>query len=154
MASHLYTQLRDAAETFVVAYDFPAGQTPNIEGMKSTRSSTYTQRWGHARLISQNLMLQGVIDMEGFLRHLEYLMPNMESVSSKIHDVLVDEHKRKVTVLMSYFLRPKGAEEAVENDLVWILEIDDSGEKVQSGIEYMDATAFSRIGELIQAANT
>jgi hypothetical protein len=149
-----YTRLRTVAEQFIQAYDFDESNNPKspqevLEAMMAQRASTCKQRWGHAVTVSQMPAIQGQHDNETFGRHLLTMVPHIKSVSSPIHDVLVDEPRRKVTVQASHIIWPKGAEERVENDLVWILEIAKDEDKVVNAIEYLDALATQRIVELV-----
>lgn len=82
---------------------------------------------------------------------------------AKISDIIIDEHRLKASVRMSYFLTMKdetgGAGEMVENDLVWVLSfVKTEGEgydgwRVKDGIEFIDAAASGRMGQLAREAN-
>jgi hypothetical protein len=70
---------------------------------------------------------------------------------------MVDEHKRKATLRMSYSLKVKGSDETMENDLIWVLKFTDDGEVdggvegilIKESTEFVDAAARARVGLLI-----
>ena len=45
-------------------------------------------------------------------------------------------------------MKPKVFEDIVENDIVWFLEMDESGTKVRRAKEFMDSAAPKRLKEL------
>lgn len=100
--------------------------------------------------------LQQTLGPQGFILHLSTMVTSLLSCRVVIHDIVVDEPASKVAVRNSFFLCPKGQlegqEEEVENDLMWILGMDSTGEKIESAVEFLDATATARIGELITRA--
>lgn len=78
--------------------------------------------------------------------------------------MVIDEYRLKASVRMSYFLTMKdkdgAAGEMVENDLVWVLtfvKTDDRGShdgwRIKDGIEFIDAAASGRMGQLAREAN-
>jgi len=82
------------------------------------------------------------------------MTPKLESAQAEITDMIIDETKRKVMVRATYRLTPKGSKEAGVNDLIWILGIDEKGEKVESGKEFIDGEAAMRLGQLIRESNS
>lgn len=56
---------------------------------------------------------------------------------------------------MSYLLRAAGSEEIVEQDLIWTLKFTDHQQVeevlIRETVEFIDAAASSRIGEIIRA---
>lgn len=79
---------------------------------------------------------------------MQKMIPLLESWHTDVSDVVVDEAKKMVIVRASYWMKIKG-EAHVENDLIWWLCMDESGEKVKRGIEFLDAEATGRIAELM-----
>lgn len=100
--------------------------------------------------------LRKVLDKSGFLDHLGTMLPFIESVQPVIHDVVVDEPARKVVAQISFIICPREQDadrkEAVENELVYILTMDETCERIESAREFLDATATARIGELVARA--
>jgi hypothetical protein len=83
--------------------------------------------------------------------HLEAMLPNLESWETTITDVTIDEVKRKVILRISFWMLAKGTDNAVENDLLWMLEMDEGGKKVKSSKEFIDVAAAGKLKEIIMA---
>jgi hypothetical protein len=137
-----------------------AHATGSFDTILSIRSPDARHSWGHNHLKSTNASLQDVMDNAAFASHLKSTGPLLTVASAKVHDILIDEMKRKATIHMSYYLVPVGdSNEVVENDLIWLLTFTGSGEVqddpeavlIKNSIEFIDATASARIGVLIKA---
>lgn len=80
------------------------------------------------------------------------MLTRLETWEAKLSDALVDETKREVMLRVSFFMRAKGVEEVVENELVWVLgmeEQDGQGWKVCRSVEFVDGAAAGRLRELM-----
>lgn len=83
------------------------------------------------------------------------MLTRLETWEAKISDVLVDEAKREVMLRISFFMRAKGVEEVVENEIVWVLGMEEQGEKEQGqwkvcwSVEFVDGVAAGRLKELM-----
>jgi hypothetical protein len=62
--------------------------------------------------------LNHAIENQEFLMHLDPMTTNLQSVQTKVHDILVDEPKQYVTVQMSYLMKPKDVKGTFENDMI------------------------------------
>ncbi|KAH6643431.1 hypothetical protein BKA67DRAFT_665241 [Truncatella angustata] len=156
----LYNTIRETVWTYIEAYSFsgPHGK-PNIRLLTSLMSPEYQHSWGHNHMIRDMPRLQGVLDGEGFAAHLGSMVPHLESCRAVVHDMIVDAPARKVVVRNSFFMCPRGqggggedGRETVENDVLWIFGMDESGSRIESAMEFLDAAATERIGELIAKA--
>lgn len=124
----------------------------------SIRAPDARHAWGHNYLISRNPLLGDRMDNDAFKSHLHTSGPYLDSSRTEVHDILIDEHQRKATIHMSYFLTPKGSKETVENDLIWLLKFTDEGETeggvdgvlIKESVEYIDAAASARLGTIIR----
>lgn len=72
-------------------------------------------------------------------------------------DVLVDEVRKGVMVRVSYYMKAKGSEEAVENDILWILDMEErtdgkEGMWVKQSKEFVDDVAAGRLKELMMGS--
>lgn len=119
------------------------------------RSPDAVHAWGHNHLVSRHPRLSERMDNAAFERHLRTTGPYLDAARpSVVHSVVVDEHRRASVVHMSYFLRPVGSGETVEHDLIWTLgftsEEDVEGIRVQESVEFIDAAASGRLGEIIR----
>jgi hypothetical protein len=151
---HLYETLKSTAEKFVhsTSFSVPASG-PDQAAIRSICAENYKQSWGHNTFISTRPHLNKTLDFDGFMGHLNTMTPKLESAEAEITDITIDERQRKVVVRATYHLRPKGSKEAGVNDLVWILKMTESGEKVESGREFIDGEAAMRLGQIIKESN-
>lgn len=145
----LYAKLLSLSETFANPPDFPT--------FLALRAPSARHYWGHNHLVSKNPCLQGQ-DNVAFEAHLKSTGRFLESLGGEVTDIIIDEHKRKATLRMSYFLKANGSDETVENDLIWVLKFTEEGE-VEGGVdgilikestEFIDATASARLGVLLR----
>jgi hypothetical protein len=157
--SPLYTKLLSLSQSHAEAKSF--------EEIFTIRSPDAIHAWGHNYLVSRNQGLQDRMDNDAFKSHLLTTGPYLddEAGSAATHDILIDERKRKAVIHMSYFLVPKGSEEKVENELIWLLKFTDPDEKelkdpsdvdgilIKESVEYIDAAASSRLGTVIRKLN-
>lgn len=153
--SALYAKLLSLSQSHAI----PKGGAAELLAIRSIDAR---HLWGPKYLVSKNPKLGESMDNDSFKAHLYSTGPYLaSSSSSKVHEIIVDEHKRNSVIHMSYFLTPKGSEETVEQDLIWRLRFTDEGE-VEGGIdgvliketvEYIDAAASSRLGTVIRSLN-
>jgi hypothetical protein len=79
---------------------------------------------------------------------------NLGSWDTTITDMTVDELKRKVVVRASYLIVAKEAQVQVENDLLWMLEMDEEGRKIRKSVEFIDGIAAARLKEITMNTNS
>lgn len=77
------------------------------------------------------------------------MLPKLESWETTVTEVTVDEVKKRVVLRVSFWMVPKGTKEVVENDLLWKLEMDEGGKKVQRSTEFIDGIAAGRLKEIM-----
>ncbi|KAH7382706.1 hypothetical protein DE146DRAFT_681695 [Phaeosphaeria sp. MPI-PUGE-AT-0046c] len=152
-ASPTYCQLHTTALAFIDAQAQTAEHPSrmNFEKIEALCTTEFQQSWGHNYAISLSPRLQGTHSFSEFRKHLAMMLPSLESWETTVTEVIVDEAKRKVVLRISFWMRVKGAEEMVENDLLWVLEMDDTGEKVKKSVEFVDGIAAGKIKEIILA---
>lgn len=152
--SKLYTTLKSTAETFANSTSFSAPSNgPDISAIRAICTEDYKQSWGHDYFTSTRPHMNKTLDFDGFLGHLNSMVPRLESAHVQISDMIIDETQKRVVVRATYRLTPKGSKESGSNDLLWILEMHESGEKVKSGKEFIDGDAAMRLKELMQASS-
>ncbi|KAK6072364.1 hypothetical protein SCUP515_07445 [Seiridium cupressi] len=152
-----YNVLRETAHAFIKAYGFTSATgSPDMDRLTSLMDPNFKQSWGHNYMIRERPGLQQILDRDGFHKHLSTMVPFLESCEAVIHEVIIDEPASRVVVRNSFFMCPKGQnegdKEAPENDMIWILIMDETGGRITSAQEFLDATATARIGELIAKA--
>lgn len=80
------------------------------------------------------------------------MLTRLETWEAKVSDVLVDETKREVMLRVSYYMRAKGVEEVVENEIVWVLGVEEQQEgewRISRSVEFVDGVAAGRLRELM-----
>jgi hypothetical protein len=152
--SSIYETLKSTAEKFVHSPSFSKSDAgPDQAAIRALCTDDYTQSWGHEYFISSRPHLNRTLDFNGFMAHLNSMTSKLESAEAEITNITIDERQRKVVVRATISLRPKGSAEVGTNDLVWILGMNERGDKVQSGQEFVDADAAMRLGQLIRESN-
>ncbi len=151
--SPMYSKLRDTAVAFVHSSDIdPQSGQLDKDRVRAIRTADYRHSWGHNYFKSQRPALNHTLDIEAFVSHLETMAPNLRSVETRVPDILVDEVRHSASVRSFFYMTPEGADETIENDIMWLLKMDETGDKVASAIEFIDAVAAKSIGELVQQA--
>jgi hypothetical protein len=84
------------------------------------------------------------------------MLPRLESWKADITDVLVDTEKMKVMLRISFWMQAKGVgkADAVENDLLWVLEMEgvgSGGVGIKRSVEFVDGAAAGRLREVMMA---
>jgi hypothetical protein len=156
VASQTYTQLHATALAFIDAQaqdpTQPLGM--NFARIEALCTSDFEHSWGHNYSISLSPRLQGTLSFSQFTKHFEIMLPNLESYEITVTDVTVDEVMRKVVLRISFWMHAKGTEEKVENDLMWVVEMDEEGKKVRRSREFIDGVAAGRLKELMMRRGT
>jgi hypothetical protein len=149
----MYATLHNTAFAFMDAQTQDPSQTlrMNFSRIEELCTSDFEHSWGHNYAISMNVRLQGTHSFSQFTQHLETMLPNLESWETWVTDVTVDELKRKVVLRVSFMMVPKGSKEGVENDLLWMLEMDEGAKKVRRSTEFIDGIAAGRLKEIVMA---
>lgn len=154
--SPIYATLLNTATAFAHSTS-PSQKTENqkedAKHILSLRTPDCITSFGHRFFASGNPMTSRALSNDEFLANMGRMTPFLADWSAEVHDVLVDESRRSAVVRMSFHMTVKGANgaanETVENDMVWFLEMDESGQKVRRAVEYLDAAATGRIGALV-----
>ncbi|KAF1843542.1 uncharacterized protein K460DRAFT_368431 [Cucurbitaria berberidis CBS 394.84] len=154
-ASQTYTALFNTALNFIDAQT----QDPNLpsrmdfDRIRALCSPGFEHSWGHNYAVSLAPPLQGSHSVDGFISHLQKMLPNLDSWNTDVMDAIVDEARLRVILRMSLWMQVKGVGEgdAVENDILWVLDMDGDLEKlrVKKSMEFIDGLAAGRIKELM-----
>jgi hypothetical protein len=158
-ASPLYKALHATALGFIKAQtlDSSLPSLMDFEKMHTYCSRSFHHSWGHKHAVSLTPPLQRTLSFDGFVSHLENMLPKLASWRTEVTDVVVDEERLKVVLRISFFMHPKGPEgedeieEVVENDLLWVLEMMRVGDgvKISGSKEFVDGVAAGRLRELM-----
>jgi hypothetical protein len=149
----MYTTLHSTALAFIDAQAQDSSQPSrmNFGRIEEVCTSDYQHLWGHNYAVSQNPRLQGMHSFSDFTKHLSAMLPNLKSWETTVTDVTIDEMKKTVVLRVSLLMVPKGAEEGVENDMLWRLEMDEDGKKVRKSTEFIDGIAAGRLKEIMMS---
>ncbi|KAK7053040.1 hypothetical protein VNI00_004361 [Paramarasmius palmivorus] len=144
--SALYSKLFSLAQAHAEPKD--------LDQILNIRSRDAIHAWGHNYLVSKNPGLADRMDNDAFEAHLINSGRYLDMGSSQVHDIIVDEHKRRAVIHMSYFLKPKDSKEMVEHDLIWTLKFTDEDKEdeilIKESVEFIDAAAGARVGAIVQ----
>lgn len=153
-ATQQYKTLFATAIEFIRCQDRDDSQPTrmNFERVRKIRTSNFAHSFGHNYLISTKPGLQDELSIDAYIDHVKKMLLNLYAWEMHIGDIVVDETKRMCIVRASYFMKPHGADNPVENDLIWWLWMEEGGEKVEKAMEFLDGAATGKIGELIMAA--
>ncbi|KAG9192526.1 hypothetical protein G6011_11260 [Alternaria panax] len=155
-ASALYQSLRGTALSFIEAQavDQSCPERMNFALLRTHCTSSFQHSWGHNYAVSVTPPLQGTHSFDDFVKHLNFMLPKLESWKADVTNIIVDPVAMKVMLRISFWMQAKGAKEAdaVENDLLWELEMEGVGEgkvKIKRSIEFVDGAASRRLREVV-----
>lgn len=154
-ASSLYKTLFATATEFIRSQDRDDAQPTrmNQNRVRAIRTSNHQHSFGHNYLVSTKPPFQGTLNADEFLAHVNGMLPKLDTWDTHITDIVVDETRKMCIVRASYYMKPLGADEPVENDLVWWLWMEDGGRRVEKAVEFVDAAATVKIRELMMGAS-
>ncbi|KAF1946857.1 hypothetical protein EJ02DRAFT_440772 [Clathrospora elynae] len=158
-ASQTYTALYNTALAFIKAQtqDEKLPTRMDFDRVRTFCSPTFQHSWGHNYAVSLAPPLQGSLSFDGFVAHLQSMLPKLESWKAVITDIVVDEVRMRVVLRITFLMRAKGAgeEEVLENDLLWVFDMErdgDGGEermKIRKSVEFIDGIAGGKLKELM-----
>lgn len=144
--SNLYNKLLDLSRKHA--------NPSSLDEILAIRSAEAIHAWGHRYLVSRNPKLGERMDNDAFEAHLKSTGPYLASGEGTIHGIIVDEYQRTSVIHMSYLLQPAKSDEKVEQDLIWTLKFTDEEDVdkilIKETVEFIDAAASSRAGEIIR----
>ncbi|KAF2188646.1 hypothetical protein K469DRAFT_565198 [Zopfia rhizophila CBS 207.26] len=152
-SSPVYETLHATALEFIRSQDQDptSASRINTDRLRAICSrNDFQHSWGHHYFTTTNPTLSNTHDVDGFIAHLNSMLPRLESWDTKISSIIIDEVEKMAVVRVSYFMLVRGANEPVENDLVWFLTMDEEGRKVIRSIEFIDAAASSKLREIMR----
>lgn len=155
-ATPLYRSLRGTALNFIEAQavDNSLPERMNFAHLRTHCTPNFQHSWGHNYAVSITPPLQGSHSFDDFVKHLNFMLPKLESWKADVTNIIVDPVMMKVMLRISFWMQAKGAKEAdkVENDLLWELEMEEVGEgkvKVKRSVEFVDGAAAGRLREVM-----
>ncbi|KAF4447234.1 HET-domain-containing protein [Fusarium austroafricanum] len=83
-------------------------------------------------------------------QHFGMQLPFIESTSCKIHDTAFDSQKKKATVHLTHQIKLFGVEEEYLVENMILLDLDQSGEKIQKIVEFTDVSESKKYMATLQ----
>jgi hypothetical protein len=81
------------------------------------------------------------------------MLPKLDSWKGNVTDLVVDETNLKVMFRISMRMQVKGAgaDEAVENDMLWALDMEKEGNdvRIKKSVEFLDFVAAGKLREIM-----
>lgn len=149
----LYTKLKTTAEGFVLATSpkTPGTNNPNPDLFLSYLTPDFSMSFGHKFFVSTRPPLQGTIDGPGFNAHQGGMATKLKTWEIVITSTCVDVKKCCVVVRADFHMHAQGSDEAVLNDIVFWIDLDERGEKVRRAIEFVDPVASAELAKRMGA---
>lgn len=139
----LYSKLHDTATSWVLSTS-PVSTGSNkqdYEHILSHLTPDAKIQWGHANFLAAAPHLQGSKTGQEFIDHLSRMAPMLETWKIDIAEVCVDMERKSAVVRADYYMYAKGDLEAVRNEILFWVYMDEEGEKVVKSTEFIDPTA-------------
>jgi ketosteroid isomerase-like protein len=80
------------------------------------------------------------------------MSPKLETWRIEVKDVCVDEGKKSAVVRADFHMQAKGDPEAVLNEIVFWVYMNETGEKVVKSTEFVDPAATGELMKRMKAA--
>ncbi|KAK6515755.1 hypothetical protein TWF281_004345 [Arthrobotrys megalospora] len=114
----------------------------DIEAVKAVRTDDFVQTFGHRFMVSYHPEYQSPVTLDSLITQLGAVSPLLRLWDMEIEDIIVDERSRRAVIRSTVELQAEGEDKPViKNDMVWILDLTDDGEKVKKAIEFEDSVA-------------
>jgi len=151
-AASIYDELAQTAENHMRAVlpKTPGSNDVDSAAILSNLASNYRQDWGHSYFISTRPPLQGERDGQGFVDHMSGMAPMLETWSIDVTNTCVDTEKRSVTVRADFHMKPKNGDEVL-NDIIFWMNMDETGRKLIKVTEFVDPIASAELGARMKA---
>ena len=144
-----YETIRSTATEFIHSLDETNDTLGvNEDRIRAIRSAKFKHSWGHKYMTTCKPGIAQTLDTDGFVEHLRRMLPALAARDSQIQNIWIDELRQTAVVRVMLFLTTRRASEQIQQDMLWILEMDESGKQVDSAIEFLDGSAVDRLREL------
>lgn len=147
MSSSLYDRIYATAAEAIHSLDRPENSSTHFdeERLRAIRSPTFKASWGHKYMTTLNPVLSQELDFDGFVRHLNRMAPALETRDNRIRDIWVDVNRRSAVVRALLALKVTGVEGLIEQDMLWVMQMNEDGSLVDHAIEYLDGMAAEKL---------
>lgn len=128
----------------------PGSNEVDGEAILSNLAPEYKHDFGHSYFVSTKPPLQGAKDGNGFVTHMSGMAPMLQTWDIKVTNTCVDAERRSAVVRADFFMTPKGGEMIV-NDIIFWMNMDESGKKLVKLTEFVDPAASAELGARMRA---
>ncbi|KAL9533154.1 hypothetical protein SMMN14_03683 [Sphaerulina musiva] len=149
----IYSKLSTTARAFIEATNSatPRDNNPDYDLLRSFCAPHFRISWAPKLFARNSPVLGAPKDIDGFCNHIKYMSANLSVWAILVQDVFVDVKQRTVVVRADFWMLPGDGGDKVQNDIVFFLRCDESGEKIVDCCEYVDPFASQQIRERISA---
>lgn len=139
----LYSKLHNTAKSWVLSTSpvTPGSNKQDHGHILSHLTPDAKIEWGHANFLSTAPHLQGSKTGQEFIDHLSSMAPMLETWKIDVSDVCVDKERKSAVVRADYYMYAKGDADAVRNEILFWVYMNEEGEKVVRSTEFIDPTA-------------
>lgn len=113
-------------------------------------AASYKHDFGHSYFVATRPPLQGEKDGPGFVAHMSGMAPALQTWDIRVTQRCVDAARRSAVVRADFYMTPRGGETVV-NDIVFWMQMDESGEKLVRVTEFVDPVASAELGARMKA---
>lgn len=145
--STIYETLASTAKSFVHSCRPAESGTNKVRRdlILSHCGPNFRMDWGHRHFISTFPPLQNRKTADEWQDHMTGMAVKMETWEIEITDTIVDVEKKKVVVRGDFRMKVEGYD-PVCNDIVFIMRMDEDGEKLVECTEFIDPVAGQELG--------
>ncbi|KAK5130906.1 hypothetical protein LTR08_001569 [Meristemomyces frigidus] len=149
MASNeLYDKLTATAREFVLSTSpkTAGGNEPDPDRFLAIVAPEFKMSWGHKFFVSTKPGLQGEISGKDFVAHQGKMCSNLQTWEIVPTSICVDVEKRSAVLRADFFMTAPN-QDALLNDIVFWITMDEAGEKATGAKEFIDAVASAELAE-------
>ena len=148
-----YDQLAKTARNALLACHpkTKGSNEPNPEAILAHLAPDFYMDFGHKFFVSTLPQLQGQKDGPGFVAHLSGMAGSLQTWSIDIISTAVDVETRTVVFRTEFHMVPKGGNKVLNEILFW-MEINETGEKVARYTEFVDPVASMELARRMKGA--
>lgn len=153
MDDTLYKKISATAEAHIYALlpRTPGSNDPDSDAILSHLDRSCRINWGHDYFVSTNPRLQGERTGEEFVAHMSGMAPALQTWKIEITNICVDVKTRSAVVRADFQMVPRNAD-AIVNDIIFWMMMDEDGEKIRRCTEFVDPSATMELASRMKAS--
>ena len=149
--SATYDRLAQIASKFITDCmpDPPGSNTPNTERMLASYAPDFRICWGHKTFVDSFPPLQGDKSRQEFVEHIASMAKQLSTWRPEITNTIVDVRKRSVVLRADFHMTAQN-QTTVLNDIIFIVDIDESLDRLSRVTEFIDPKAHEHLREAMK----